>query len=52
MIVRVYDLLGKVTPVICGFKLNLRELVVSDLDWDDNIPNDLTEIWLTNFQTI
>ena len=33
-------------------KLDLRELVARNLDWDDKIPNDLREIWLANFQTI
>ena len=45
-----FDLLGKVTPLTCGFKLDLRTLVNRKLDWDDYIPNDLK--WISNFQTI
>ena len=37
-----FDLLGKVTPLTYGFKL----------DWDDHIPNDLKAVWIANFQTI
>ena len=48
----VHDLLGRVTPVMCGFKLDLRELILRKLDWDDKIPDDLRQIWKNNFEMI
>ena len=51
-VAEVFDLLGKVTPLTCGFKLDLRTLVNRKLDWDDHIPNDLKALWIANFQTI
>ena len=48
----VYDLVGMLVPITCGFKLDLRTLVTRKLDWDDPIPSDLKELWLANFQTM
>ena len=48
----VFDLVGLLVPITCGFKLDLRVLVIRKLDWDDPIPSDLKEIWLANFQTM
>ena len=46
-------MLGKVTPITCGFKLDLRTLVNRMLDWDDPIPDDLKALWIARFnQTI
>ena len=45
-------MLGKVTPITCGFKLDLRTLVNRRLDWDDPILEDLKALWIDNFQTI
>ena len=36
-----FDILGKITPIISGFKYDLRTLISRKLDWDDKIPNDL-----------
>ena len=32
-----FDLCGLVTPIMAGFKLDLRELFKNDLGWDDPI---------------
>ena len=45
----VFDLLGRVTPITACFKLDLHELVIRNLDWDDVIPEELREIWINNF---
>ena len=37
-VAEVFDLLGRVTPIICGMKLDLHELNTLNLDWDDKIP--------------
>ena len=44
-----FDLLGRFTPITAGIKLDLRELSLRGLDWDDHIPNNLMS---NNFETI
>ena len=46
----IYDLLGKMTPISAGFKLDLHDLVTHKLDWDDPIPKELRPTWVNNFQ--
>ncbi|MEM7375622.1 MAG: hypothetical protein AAF587_43925 [Bacteroidota bacterium] len=46
----VFDLLGRVTPITACFKIDLHELVLRNLDWDDVIPDHLREIWINNFE--
>ena len=47
-----FDLIGKFTPLIVEFKLDLHELCVRKLDWDDFIPPDLVSKWKSNFEII
>ena len=44
----VFDLRGLVAPITATFKLDLRK--ISHLNWDDTIPDELREIWVTNFE--
>lgn len=46
----IYDLLGKTTPLTASFKIDLHDLALRKLDWDDPIPFELRETWLNNFQ--
>ncbi|XP_066926194.1 uncharacterized protein [Clytia hemisphaerica] len=46
----IYDLLGKTTPITATFKIDLHDLVLRKLDWDDPIPSELRDTWLSNFQ--
>ena len=48
-VAEVYDPLGKVTPIVAGFKIDLSQLTMRQLDWDDKIPDDLRPIWASNF---
>ena len=47
-----FDLLGRFTPITAGIKLDLSELSLRSLDWDDQVPNDLISQWKDNFETI
>jgi len=49
---KVFDRLGRVTPITACFKLDLHELVIRHLDWDDVIPDGLREVWINNFRMI
>ena len=51
-VAEVFDLTGKVAPIVAGFKLDLRMLIQRKLQWDDTIPNDLREMWVSNFEMI
>ena len=49
-VAEIFDPLGKVTPITCGFKLDVNELSRRKLDWGDTIPDDLRKVWDNNFQ--
>ena len=48
----VFDPLGRVTPITSGMKLDLHQLTLRNLDWDDVIPDSLREVWSSNFEMI
>ena len=35
-----------------GLKSDLSELSKQNLDWDDYVPDDLKNVWKTNFELI
>ena len=45
----IWDILGKLAPVMTGLKLDLRETVLRTEGWDDEMPLDLREKWVKNF---
>ena len=49
-VAEIFDILGKITPNTGSMKLDLSELTNRKLDWDDKIPEDLKQIWRTNFE--
>ena len=49
-VAEIFDILGKITPITGSMKLDLSELTNRKLDWDDKIPEDLKQIWRTNFE--
>ena len=44
-----WDLLGKLTPIMPGLKLDLRETHQRTEGWDNAMPNDLRKKWVKNF---
>ena len=48
----VFDILGKFTPITAALKLDLHDLVLRQLNWDDTIPDSLRHIWKDNFEII
>ena len=48
----IFDPKGLLAPIICGFKIDLRDLTVLKLDWDDEIPENLRQIWESNVEMI
>ena len=48
----IFDPKGLAAPIVCGFKIDLHDLTVMKLDWDDEIPENLRQIWASNFEMI
>ena len=48
----VFDILGLCSPVTGTFKLDLHELSMRKLKWDDKIPDELRELWTSHFEMI
>ena len=48
----IFDLNGRVAPLIAEMKLDLRDLCKKGLDWKDCVPVDLIPKWKENFDTI
>ena len=48
-VAELYDITGKITPITAAMKLDLHQLVVRRLDWDDQVPDELRPIWESNF---
>ena len=46
----VFDITGFVAPIVAGFKLCIRDLVIAGYGWDDRLPDLYRAVWLSNFQ--
>ena len=51
-VAEIHDPLGRVTPLTCSLELDLRDLNVERLDWDDQIPENLMQVWRSNFEML
>ena len=45
----VFDILGKLAPIMSNVKLDLRETLKNTESWDDPMPSDLRQKWVENF---
>ena len=52
IVYEIFDPSGKVAALVGSFKIDLHELVIRNLDWDDVIPENLRQIWSSNFEMI
>jgi len=48
----VFDLVGRITPITAGMKIDLHHLIQRNLDWDDVLPDNLRALWTSNFEMI
>ena len=48
----IFDLTGKVTPIVASMKLDIQDLTLRQLNWDDKIPDELRPLWESNFEMI
>ena len=51
-VAELFDITGRVTPIVASMKLCLAELVNQKFSWDDKLPDDLKNIWLSHFKMI
>ena len=51
-IAKLWDLLGKLTPVTLKFKHDLRRLTAESPEWDSSISSPARQLWIQNFETI
>ena len=52
IVARIWDPLGKLTPLTVRFKRDLRRMIAGGYDWDSPISAELRTEWLHNFQLI
>ena len=45
----VFDLMGKLVPVLAGMKLDLRETAKMTDGWDSAVPEELRSKWIKHF---
>ena len=45
----IFDMTGLLTPITATFKLDLHDLVQRKLSWDDEIPANLRNVWISHF---
>ena len=46
---QIFDLPGRLTPALVNMKLDLHDLVVRKLAWDDVLPDNLRALWSDHF---
>lgn len=51
-VAEVFDLTGKMMPLVSSFQMDLHDLVRRKLDWDDIIPDELRSKWILNLKII
>ena len=51
-VAEIFDLGGKLVPLIASFKIDLAVLTKKQLPWDECIPTDLVPVWHSNFKTM
>ena len=49
-VAEVFDFSGLISPITASWKVDLHDLVVRKLDWDDTLPDNLRPLWETNFK--
>jgi len=45
-----FDITGLITPIVATMKIDLHDLVKRKLDWDDILPDELRQLWVSYFE--
>lgn len=51
-VAQIFDIAVKLVWINAAMKLNLHELLLRKLDWDDKISDNLLQIWNPNFKVM
>ena len=49
-VAEIFDPTGRSAPIISGFKIDRSILTSRNIDWDDQIPDELRQVWVSNFE--
>ena len=52
VVARVWDIMGKVAPVLLKLRHDLRRLIVSNPEWDSPLTMEIRASWIDNFKII
>ena len=48
----IFDIAGLITPITATLKIDLHELVQRKIGWDDVLPDNLRNDWISHFQML
>ena len=51
-VAEVFDIAGLVTPITATLKVDLHQLVLRRMDWDDALPDSLRNVWISHFEML
>ena len=51
-VAEVYDLTGRFMPLVAHMKLDLHDLIKRKMTWDDVLPDNLRQIWVSHVEMI
>ena len=51
-VAEIFDIVGKLTPITAGFKLDLHDFVDHGVQWKEKIPDEFRPLWLNHFEMI
>ena len=49
---KIFDMTGLLTPITATLKLDIHDLVQRQLSWDDAIPDNLRNLWISHFEMV
>jgi len=51
-VAEVFDIAGLVTPITATLKVDLHKLVLRRMEWDDALPDNLRNVWISHFEML
>ena len=49
-VAEIFDMTGMLTPIVASMKIDLHQLIIRKLQWDDVIPDELRHVWHSHFE--
>ena len=51
-VAELFDITSLITPITATMKIDLHDLVKRNFQWDDILPDDLRQVWISHFEMI